>query len=40
MGRQLLSGSRTLRELARKRPSTLERMRLLPGVSDKRLRDF
>jgi ATP-dependent DNA helicase RecQ len=31
---------RTLRELARMRPSTLERMRLIPGVGDKRLRDF
>ena len=30
----------TLRELARVRPSTLERMRLIPGVGDKRLRDF
>jgi ATP-dependent DNA helicase RecQ len=30
----------TLRELARMRPSTLERMRLIPGVGDKRLRDF
>jgi ATP-dependent DNA helicase RecQ len=30
----------TLRELARIRPSTLERMRLIPGVGDKRLRDF
>jgi ATP-dependent DNA helicase RecQ len=30
----------TLRELARVRPSTLERMRLVPGVGDKRLRDF
>ncbi|HEY7423420.1 MAG TPA: DNA helicase RecQ [Gemmataceae bacterium] len=30
----------TLRELARTRPSTLERMRLVPGVGDKRLRDF
>jgi ATP-dependent DNA helicase RecQ len=31
---------RVLRELARVRPSTLERMRLVPGVGDKRLRDF
>ncbi len=31
---------KTLRELARIRPSTLERMRLIPGVGDKRLRDF
>ncbi len=31
---------RVLRELARARPSTLERMRLVPGVGDKRLRDF
>jgi ATP-dependent DNA helicase RecQ len=31
---------RSLRELARIRPSTLERMRLIPGVGDKRLRDF
>ncbi|HEY7330889.1 MAG TPA: DNA helicase RecQ [Gemmataceae bacterium] len=31
---------RVLRELARVRPSTLERMRLIPGVGDKRLRDF
>jgi ATP-dependent DNA helicase RecQ len=31
---------KTLRELARIRPSTLERMRLVPGVGDKRLRDF
>jgi ATP-dependent DNA helicase RecQ len=30
----------TLRELARMRPSTLDRMRLIPGVGDKRLRDF
>jgi ATP-dependent DNA helicase RecQ len=30
----------TLRELARVRPSTLDRMRLIPGVGDKRLRDF
>ncbi len=30
----------TLRELARLRPSTPERMRLIPGVGDKRLRDF
>jgi ATP-dependent DNA helicase RecQ len=30
----------TLRELARMRPSTLERMRLIPGVGEKRLRDF
>jgi ATP-dependent DNA helicase RecQ len=30
----------TLRELARVRPSTPERMRLIPGVGDKRLRDF
>ncbi|MGH7223753.1 MAG: RecQ family ATP-dependent DNA helicase, partial [Gemmataceae bacterium] len=30
----------TLRELARMRPSTLERLRLIPGVGDKRLRDF
>ncbi len=30
----------TLRELARVRPSTLERMRQVPGVGDKRLRDF
>ncbi len=30
----------TLRELARMRPSTLERMRLIAGVGDKRLRDF
>jgi ATP-dependent DNA helicase RecQ len=30
----------TLRELARMRPSTLEPMRLIPGVGDKRLRDF
>jgi ATP-dependent DNA helicase RecQ len=30
----------TLREMARMRPSTLERMRLIPGVGDKRLRDF
>ncbi len=30
----------TLRELARLRPSTLDRMRLIPGVGDKRLRDF
>jgi ATP-dependent DNA helicase RecQ len=30
----------TLRELARIRPSTFERMRLIPGVGDKRLRDF
>ena len=30
----------TLRELARVRPSTLERLRLVPGVGDKRLRDF
>jgi ATP-dependent DNA helicase RecQ len=30
----------TLRELARARPTTLERMRLVPGVGDKRLRDF
>jgi ATP-dependent DNA helicase RecQ len=31
---------RTLRELARMRPSTLERMRLVPGVGEKRLRDY
>jgi ATP-dependent DNA helicase RecQ len=31
---------RVLRELARVRPSTLDRMRLIPGVGDKRLRDF
>jgi ATP-dependent DNA helicase RecQ len=31
---------KTLRELARMRPSTLERMRLIPGVGEKRLRDF
>jgi ATP-dependent DNA helicase RecQ len=31
---------RVLRDLARVRPSTLERMRLVPGVGDKRLRDF
>lgn len=31
---------KTLRELARMRPSTLERMRLVPGVGEKRLRDF
>jgi ATP-dependent DNA helicase RecQ len=31
---------KTLRELARLRPSTLERMRLIPGVGEKRLRDF
>jgi ATP-dependent DNA helicase RecQ len=30
----------TLREMARIRPSTLERLRLIPGVGDKRLRDF
>ncbi|HWG43444.1 MAG TPA: DNA helicase RecQ [Gemmataceae bacterium] len=30
----------TLRELARVHPSTLDRMRLVPGVGDKRLRDF
>ena len=30
----------TLRELARVRPSTLDRMRLIPGVGDKRLREF
>jgi ATP-dependent DNA helicase RecQ len=30
----------TLRELARVRPSTPERLRLIPGVGDKRLRDF
>ncbi len=30
----------TLRELARVRPSTLDRMRLIPGVGDKRLRNF
>jgi ATP-dependent DNA helicase RecQ len=30
----------TLREMARTRPSTLERLRLIPGVGDKRLRDF
>ncbi len=30
----------TLREMARLRPSTLERMRLIPGVGDRRLRDF
>jgi ATP-dependent DNA helicase RecQ len=30
----------TLREMARMRPSTLERLRLIPGVGDKRLRDF
>ena len=30
----------TLRELSRVRPSTPERMRLIPGVGDKRLRDF
>jgi ATP-dependent DNA helicase RecQ len=30
----------TLRELARVCPSSLERMRLIPGVGDKRLRDF
>jgi ATP-dependent DNA helicase RecQ len=31
---------KTLREMARIRPSMLERMRLIPGVGDKRLRDF
>ncbi len=31
---------KALRELARMRPSTLERMRLIPGVGEKRLRDF
>jgi ATP-dependent DNA helicase RecQ len=31
---------KTLRGLARLRPSTLERMRLIPGVGEKRLRDF
>ena len=30
----------TLRELARMRPSTLERLRLIPGVNEKRLRDY
>jgi ATP-dependent DNA helicase RecQ len=30
----------TLRELARVRPSTAERLRLIPGVGEKRLRDF
>jgi superfamily II DNA helicase RecQ len=30
----------TLREMARVRPSTLERMRLIPGVGEKRLRDY
>jgi ATP-dependent DNA helicase RecQ len=30
----------TLREMARMRPSTLDRLRLIPGVGDKRLRDF
>src|SRR5205823_11968769 len=30
----------TLRELARARPSTLEKMRLLYGIGDAKLRDF
>ncbi len=36
----LIFGDTTLRELARSRPSTLERMRLLYGVGEKKLRDF